>query len=107
MRPDMVPGASFPDYELSDHRGQRRTLSALQGGDPLVLVVGGLVASGGEDRIVRVWRAADSTPVVALEGHKAGITSLAWAAGGTTLWSGPDSSGRTGAGGTIRSSPRT
>jgi peroxiredoxin len=39
MRPDLVPGAVFPDYELSDHRGQRRTLSELQGGDPLVLVL--------------------------------------------------------------------
>ena len=27
MRPDIVPGAVFPDYELSDHRGKRRTLS--------------------------------------------------------------------------------
>ncbi len=39
MRPDIVPGAVLPDYELSDHRGTRRTLSALQGGDPLVLVL--------------------------------------------------------------------
>ena len=39
MRPDMIPGASFPDYELSDHRGQRRRLSSLQQGDPLVLVL--------------------------------------------------------------------
>jgi peroxiredoxin len=39
MRPDIVPGAVFPDYELSDHHGKRRTLSELQGGDPLVLVL--------------------------------------------------------------------
>jgi peroxiredoxin len=39
MRPDIVSGALFPDYELSDHRGMRRTISALQGGDPLVLVL--------------------------------------------------------------------
>src|SRR4030081_3388671 len=39
MRPDIVPGAVFPDYELSDHWGTHRTLSALQGGDPLVLVL--------------------------------------------------------------------
>ena len=38
MRPDIVSGALFPDYELSDHHGMRRTISALQGGDPLVLV---------------------------------------------------------------------
>jgi peroxiredoxin len=39
MRPDIVPGAVFPDYELSDHRGKHRKLSELQGGDPLVLVL--------------------------------------------------------------------
>ena len=39
MRPDIIPGAVFPDYELSDHRGKRRTLSELQAGDPLVLVL--------------------------------------------------------------------
>jgi len=39
MRSDIVPGAVFPDYELSDHRGTRRTLSELQQGDPLVLVL--------------------------------------------------------------------
>jgi peroxiredoxin len=39
MRPDIVPGATFPDYALSDHRGKRRTLSELQGPDPLVLVL--------------------------------------------------------------------
>jgi peroxiredoxin len=39
MRGDIVPGAVFPDYELSDHRGTHVTLSALQQGDPLVLVL--------------------------------------------------------------------
>jgi peroxiredoxin len=39
MRPDIVPGAVFPDYELSDYRGMRRTMSELQRGDPLVLVL--------------------------------------------------------------------
>ena len=39
MRTDIVPGAVFPDYELSDHRATRRTLSELQGDDPLVLVL--------------------------------------------------------------------
>ena len=39
MRSDIVPGTTFPDYELSDHRGTRRTLSELQGGDPIVLVL--------------------------------------------------------------------
>lgn len=39
MRPDIVPGAAFPDYELPDHRGKRRTLLELQQGDPLVLML--------------------------------------------------------------------
>ena len=39
MRSDIVPGAVFPDYQLPDHRGKRRRLSDLQGGDPLVLVL--------------------------------------------------------------------
>src|SRR4051812_48041062 len=39
MRADIVPGAVFPDYELSDHHGKHRALSDLQAGDPLVLVL--------------------------------------------------------------------
>jgi peroxiredoxin len=39
VRADIVPGAAFPDYELSDQRGKHRALSQLQGGDPMVLVL--------------------------------------------------------------------
>lgn len=39
MRPDIVSGATFPDYELSDHTGRRRTLSDLQANDPMILVL--------------------------------------------------------------------
>ena len=39
MRPDIVPGATFPDYELTDHTKKRRTLSGLQGNDPMILVL--------------------------------------------------------------------
>jgi peroxiredoxin len=39
MRPDIVPGAVFPDYELADHTGKHRTLSELQGPNPMVLVL--------------------------------------------------------------------
>jgi peroxiredoxin len=39
MRADIVPGAIFPDYELSDHTGTRRKLSDLQGQHPMVLVL--------------------------------------------------------------------
>jgi peroxiredoxin len=40
MRSDIIPGAVFPDYELSDHTGKHRKLSELQGSDPMVLVLG-------------------------------------------------------------------
>jgi len=40
MRSDIVPGAVFPDYELSDHTAKRRKLSGLQGPHPMVLVLG-------------------------------------------------------------------
>lgn len=39
MRSDIVPGATFPDYELSDHTAKRHKLSELQGQDPMVLVL--------------------------------------------------------------------
>jgi len=39
MRADIVPGAVFPDYELTDHAGKRRKLSELQRNDPLILVL--------------------------------------------------------------------
>ncbi len=39
MRPDVVVGATFPDFELSDHLGRTRRLSTLQGPDPLVLLL--------------------------------------------------------------------
>src|SRR6201999_4441621 len=39
MRPDMIPGAVFPDYELTDHTAKRRKLSELQGHDPMILVL--------------------------------------------------------------------
>ncbi len=39
MRPDIVPGAVLPDYELSDHTAKRRKLSDLQGQHPMVLVL--------------------------------------------------------------------
>src|SRR5437764_1300453 len=37
MRTDMKPGATFPDYELPDHTGQRRRLSELQENDPMIV----------------------------------------------------------------------
>jgi peroxiredoxin len=39
MRADIVPGAKFPDYELTDHATNRRKLSELQGSDPMIVVL--------------------------------------------------------------------
>ncbi|HVO52349.1 MAG TPA: redoxin domain-containing protein [Thermoanaerobaculia bacterium] len=39
MRADILPGATFPDYELPDHTRTLRRLSALQGRDPLILTL--------------------------------------------------------------------
>src|ERR1700690_3049321 len=39
MRSDIVPGAIFPDYELSDPTTKHRKLSELQGQHPMVLVL--------------------------------------------------------------------
>jgi peroxiredoxin len=39
MRADIVPGAIFPDYELADHTGKHRKLSALQGADPMIVML--------------------------------------------------------------------
>jgi peroxiredoxin len=38
MRPDIVPGATFPDYELPDENGVRHRLSELQGDDNLMVL---------------------------------------------------------------------
>jgi len=39
MRPDIRPGGVFPDYAFPDHTGTVRTLSELQGRDPLILTL--------------------------------------------------------------------
>lgn len=39
MRDDIKPGASLPDFELPDHTNTKRTLSLLQGRDPMVLTL--------------------------------------------------------------------
>jgi peroxiredoxin len=39
MRADIAPGATFPDYELTDHSKERRKLSELQGNDPMILLL--------------------------------------------------------------------
>lgn len=57
MRADIVPGATFPDYELPDHTGSPRRLSEVQRDDPLALVL----ARGGycpKEHLRHVWMAA-------------------------------------------------
>jgi hypothetical protein len=39
MRADIVPGGTFPDYELPDHTNVNRRLSEIQGDDPLILTL--------------------------------------------------------------------
>lgn len=39
MRSDISAGGVFPDYALPDHTGTVRTLSELQGDDPLILTL--------------------------------------------------------------------
>jgi peroxiredoxin len=39
VRADIAPGGVFPDYELTDHAKTRRSLSELQGIDPMILVL--------------------------------------------------------------------
>jgi peroxiredoxin len=39
MRADIIPGATFPDYELTDHTRRRRKLSEIQGTDPMILIL--------------------------------------------------------------------
>jgi peroxiredoxin len=39
MRPDIVPGAVFPDYALPDHTTTVRTLSEIQGDDPMIVTL--------------------------------------------------------------------
>src|SRR5947209_16091930 len=39
MRSDIAPGGTFPDYELPDHENLPRTLSEIQGDDPLILTL--------------------------------------------------------------------
>ena len=39
MRSDIVPGNTFPDYQLPDHARTLRKFSELQGDDPLILTL--------------------------------------------------------------------
>src|SRR6266403_3776611 len=55
MRADIVAGAVFPDYELTDHTGERRKLSDLQGPDPMILCLAAEGSARGTSARPRVW----------------------------------------------------
>jgi peroxiredoxin len=48
-------GATFPDYELSDHEGRRRKISELQGGNAMVLHLSRGSYDPKEHRFLRHW----------------------------------------------------
>lgn len=39
MREDIIPGATFPDFKLTEHTGKRRKLSDVQGNDPMIVLL--------------------------------------------------------------------
>lgn len=39
MRDDIKPGTDFPDYTLKNHKGKSKTLSELQGKNPMILTL--------------------------------------------------------------------
>ena len=39
MRAEIVPGAVFPDFELPDQTGKHRSLSEIQGADPMIVML--------------------------------------------------------------------
>jgi peroxiredoxin len=60
MRADIIPGAVFPDYELSDQAGSHRKLSELQGSDPMIVVLsrGGFCPKDRRFNYTAKWRSA-------------------------------------------------
>ena len=57
MRADIRPGGVFPDYAFPDHTGTVRTLSELQGRDPLILTLArGNYCPLGRARLLQVPR---------------------------------------------------
>jgi WD40 repeat protein len=73
--------------ELTDTAGSvRRTMIHPGGASPLAASPDGtLLASGGYDRNVRIWRVADGRQVAALAGHGGTVWTLAWSPDGRWL----------------------
>lgn len=57
MRSDIKEGKTFPDYELPNHKGEKKKLSEIQGKDPMAL----MLARGGycpKEDLQHQWMAA-------------------------------------------------
>lgn len=63
--------------EQTSHKDSTRALA--------MTADGRLLASGGFDKVVRLWRLPELTPVNAFEGHQGEINSLAFSPNGATL----------------------
>ena len=60
MRADVKVGTVFPDYSLPDHTGRERSMSELQGDDPMVVVLAREAYSAKDqvqqEGLVQLWR---------------------------------------------------
>ena len=77
-------------FDLSN--GRERTPAVPQAGQPILSLAfspgSDSLASGGHDRIVRLWSPVTSKPTTQLPAHKGIVTAVAWSPDGTRLASG-------------------